>query len=105
MANLPEQHDTIVAQATAIGNGGVGIVRVSGPLSHDVAVAILGPCPAPRYAYYGDFKDHDGTVLDQGIAIFFRGPNSFTGEDVIEFQGHGGQIIIDLLLKAITAHN
>ncbi len=105
MASLPEQHDTIAAQATAVGKSGVGIVRVSGPLSHDIAVAILGHCPAPRYAYYGDFKDHDGTVLDQGIAIFFQGPHSFTGEDVIEFQGHGGQVIIDLLLKAITSHS
>ena len=105
MASLPEQHDTIAAQATAVGKGGVGIVRVSGPLSHDIAVAILGHCPAPRYAYYGDFKDHDGTVLDQGIAIFFQGPHSFTGENVIEFQGHGGQVIIDLLLKAITSHS
>ncbi|PJG83922.1 tRNA uridine-5-carboxymethylaminomethyl(34) synthesis GTPase MnmE [Caviibacterium pharyngocola] len=93
--------ETIVAQATPIGRGGVGILRVSGPLATTVAQAVLGKTLAPRIANYLPFKDTDGTVLDQGIALFFKAPNSFTGEDVLELQGHGGQIVLDLLLKRI----
>lgn len=93
--------DTIVAQATPIGRGGVGILRVSGPLAENVAEAVLGKKLSPRIANYLPFKDEDGTVLDQGIALFFKAPNSFTGEDVLELQGHGGQVILDLLLKRI----
>ncbi|WP_439242837.1 tRNA uridine-5-carboxymethylaminomethyl(34) synthesis GTPase MnmE [Lonepinella sp. BR2474] len=93
--------DTIVAQATPIGRGGVGILRISGPLAMNVAQAVLGKTLKPRYANYLPFKDEDGTVLDQGIALFFQSPNSFTGEDVLELQGHGGQIVLDLLLKRI----
>ncbi|MCE9788614.1 tRNA uridine-5-carboxymethylaminomethyl(34) synthesis GTPase MnmE [Shewanella chilikensis] len=93
--------DTIVAQATAPGRGGVGIVRVSGPKAQAVAQALLGYQPKPRYADYSDFKGSQGEVLDQGIALFFKGPNSFTGEDVLELQGHGGQIVMDMLLKRV----
>ena len=93
--------ETIVAQATAPGRGGIGILRVSGPLAKDVAQAVLGKCPKPRMADYLPFKDADGTVLDQGIALYFKSPNSFTGEDVLELQGHGGQVVLDLLLKRI----
>ncbi|QIW16669.1 tRNA uridine(34) 5-carboxymethylaminomethyl synthesis GTPase MnmE [Pasteurellaceae bacterium RH1A] len=93
--------DTIVAQATPIGRGGVGILRVSGPLASQVAQEVLGRELKPRLANYLPFKDVDGTVLDQGIALFFKGPNSFTGEDVLELQGHGGQVILDILLKRI----
>ena len=93
--------ETIVAQATAPGRGGIGILRVSGPLATDVAQAVLGKCPKPRMADYLPFKDADGTVLDQGIALYFKSPNSFTGEDVLELQGHGGQVVLDLLLKRI----
>ncbi|MDH2997287.1 tRNA uridine(34) 5-carboxymethylaminomethyl synthesis GTPase MnmE [Pasteurellaceae bacterium LFhippo2] len=93
--------ETIVAQATPIGRGGVGILRVSGPLATEVAQAVLGKCPPPRRADYLPFKDEDGTVLDQGIALYFKAPNSFTGEDVLELQGHGGQIILDILLNRI----
>ena len=93
--------ETIVAQATAPGRGGIGILRVSGPLATDVAQAVLGKCPKPRMADYLPFKDSDGTVLDQGIALYFKSPNSFTGEDVLELQGHGGQVVLDLLLKRI----
>ena len=93
--------ETIVAQATAPGRGGIGILRVSGPLATEVAQAVLGKCPKPRMADYLPFKDADGTVLDQGIALYFKSPNSFTGEDVLELQGHGGQIVLDLLLKRI----
>ena len=93
--------ETIVAQATAPGRGGIGILRVSGPKATDVAQAVLGKCPKPRMADYLPFKDADGIVLDQGIALYFKGPNSFTGEDVLELQGHGGQVVLDLLLKRI----
>lgn len=93
--------ETIVAQATAPGRGGIGILRVSGPLATKVAQAILGKCPKPRMADYLPFKDADGTILDQGIALYFKSPNSFTGEDVLELQGHGGQVVLDLLLKRI----
>lgn len=93
--------ETIVAQATAPGRGGIGILRVSGSLATEVAQAVLGKCPKPRMADYLPFKDDDGTVLDQGIALYFKSPNSFTGEDVLELQGHGGQVVLDLLLKRI----
>ena len=93
--------DTIVAQATAPGRGGVGIIRVSGSLSTHVAEKILGKCPKPRYAEYLSFNSLAGTQLDQGIALFFNNPNSFTGEDILELQGHGGPVVIDMLLKEI----
>ena len=93
--------ETIVAQATAPGRGGIGILRVSGPKALEVAQAVLGKCPKPRMADYLPFKDANGTVLDQGIALYFKSPNSFTGEDVLELQGHGGQVVLDLLLKRI----
>ena len=93
--------ETIVAQATPIGRGGVGILRVSGPLATNVASAVLGKALQPRLAHYLPFKEADGTVLDQGIALYFKAPHSFTGEDVLELQGHGGQVVLDLLLKRI----
>lgn len=93
--------ETIVAQATPIGRGGVGILRVSGPLATEVARQVVGKSLTPRMANYLPFKDADGTVLDQGIALYFKAPNSFTGEDVLELQGHGGQVVLDLLLKRI----
>ncbi|MCY0965253.1 tRNA uridine-5-carboxymethylaminomethyl(34) synthesis GTPase MnmE [Parathalassolituus penaei] len=95
--------DTIVAIATAPGRGGVGIVRVSGPLAATLGEQVLGRLPAPRYAYYGPFYGLEGEVLDQGIALYFPGPNSFTGEDVLELQGHGGPVVLDLLLRSLTA--
>ncbi|HBO39225.1 MAG TPA: tRNA uridine-5-carboxymethylaminomethyl(34) synthesis GTPase MnmE, partial [Pasteurellaceae bacterium] len=91
--------ETIVAQATPIGRGGIGILRVSGPLAAEVARQVLGKCPKSRTAEYLPFKDIDGTALDQGIALFFKAPNSFTGEDVLELHGHGGQVVLDLLLE------
>ena len=93
--------DTIVAQATAPGRGGVGIVRVSGPDAEAVAEIILGKKPKVRYAEYLPFYDQNQQVLDQGIALLFKGPNSFTGEDVLELQGHGGPVVMDMLIKAI----
>ncbi|WP_075183334.1 tRNA uridine-5-carboxymethylaminomethyl(34) synthesis GTPase MnmE [Pantoea sp. 1.19] len=96
-------HDTIVAQATPPGRGGVGILRVSGQQAAEVARTLLGKLPKPRYADYLPFRDGDGSTLDQGIALWFPGPHSFTGEDVLELQGHGGPVILDLLLKRIAA--
>lgn len=94
-------NETIVAQATPIGRGGVGILRISGQHAHQVALAVLGRIPEPRYASYLPFLDENSQVLDQGIALWFPAPNSFTGEDTLELQGHGGPVILDLLLKRI----
>ncbi|MFS1702312.1 tRNA uridine-5-carboxymethylaminomethyl(34) synthesis GTPase MnmE [Alteromonas sp. AMM-1] len=93
--------DTIVAQATPPGRGGVGIIRVSGPKALDVARALLHVELTPRVATYTGFYDASNDVIDQGIALYFKAPNSFTGEDVVEFQGHGGPVIMDMLLEAI----
>ena len=93
--------DTIVAQATPPGRGGVGILRVSGPLSETIAAEVLGRLPRVRYAEYLPFRGMDGEALDQGIALLFKAPNSFTGEDVLELQGHGGPVVMDMLLRRI----
>lgn len=93
------QSETIAALATPPGRGGVGIVRISGPKSADIARKMLGMLPLPRQACYLDFLDGDETVLDTGIALFFAAPSSFTGEDVLELQGHGGPVVLDMLLK------
>lgn len=95
--------DTIVAQATAPGRGGVGIVRVSGPKAAEVALTVTGKQLKPRYADYLPFNALDGTVIDQGIALYFPNPHSFTGEDVLELQGHGGPMVMDMLIKRILA--
>ena len=91
--------DTICALATPPGRGGVGIIRVSGTGAVDIAHAVLGYTPQVRNAHYGPFLDADQQPLDEGIALFFANPNSFTGEDVLELQGHGGPVILDLLLQ------
>ncbi|WP_185234096.1 tRNA uridine-5-carboxymethylaminomethyl(34) synthesis GTPase MnmE [Teredinibacter franksiae] len=93
--------DTITAIATAPGRGGVGIVRVSGPNVQKIASKLLGFVPKPREAIYTAFNDSQQNQLDKGIALFFPNPHSFTGEDVLELQGHGGPVILDLLLAAI----
>ncbi|WP_435606871.1 tRNA uridine-5-carboxymethylaminomethyl(34) synthesis GTPase MnmE [Pseudomonas knackmussii] len=91
--------ETIAAVATAQGRGGVGIVRVSGPRALPIAISLSGREPQPRYAHYGPFYDEDGEVIDEGLLLFFRGPNSFTGEDVVELHGHGGPVVLDMLLQ------
>jgi len=90
--------ETIAAIATASGAGGIGIVRVSGPTSRLIALGILGQCPSPRHAAYLDFKLEDGTLIDRGIAIFYANPHSYTGEDVLELQAHGGTALMQILL-------
>jgi tRNA modification GTPase len=91
--------DTIAAIATAQGRGGVGIVRVSGPAAEAIADQIVRRTLQPRYAHHGGFHTAQGHVIDEGLAIFFRGPHSFTGEDVLELQGHGGPVVLDMLLN------
>lgn len=90
--------DTICAVATAPGRGGVGIVRISGPKSNEIARHFTSIPLTPRYAHYTNFSV-ENQVVDQGIALYFPGPHSFTGEDVLELQGHGGPIILDMLVK------
>lgn len=90
--------DIIAAIATPSGQGGIGIVRVSGKGLQSLIHAILGYLPQPRYASLGNFLDEDGGMIDQGIAIYFPAPHSYTGEDVLELQGHGGMVIMNLLL-------
>ncbi|WP_263143635.1 tRNA uridine-5-carboxymethylaminomethyl(34) synthesis GTPase MnmE [Pseudomonas sp. RIT-PI-AD] len=96
---MSQSRDTIAAVATAQGRGGVGIVRVSGPLARRMAGEIGGREPRPRHAQYGPFQGTHGEVLDEGLLLFFPGPHSFTGEDVLELQGHGGPVVLDLLLR------
>jgi tRNA modification GTPase len=91
--------ETIAAVATPPGFGGVGIVRVSGSLVADIATGILGAVPAVRSATVATFRDAAGGFIDQGIALFFSAPASFTGEDVLELQGHGGPVVLDLLVQ------
>ncbi len=99
---MQSKTDTIAAVATPPGRGGVGIIRISGPQARAIAAAVLGDCPAPRLATYLPFRDGDGATLDQGIALFFKAPNSFTGEDVLELQGHGGPVVLDMLLSRVV---
>jgi tRNA modification GTPase len=91
--------DTIVGVATPPGFGGVGIVRVSGFLVPEIAVGLLGRLPKPRRATLAAFRDRVGEDIDQGIVLFFPAPNSFTGEDILELQGHGGPMVLDLVLR------
>ena len=91
--------DTIAAIATARGNGPVGIIRLSGPNSLAIALTLSGSELTPRYAHYRSFLDNEGHAIDSGLAIYFPSPNSFTGEDVVEIQGHGGHIVLQALLS------
>ncbi|MDH5178385.1 MAG: tRNA uridine-5-carboxymethylaminomethyl(34) synthesis GTPase MnmE [Gammaproteobacteria bacterium] len=95
----PFANDTIAALATPPGRGGVGIIRVSGPASREIAEQILGVVPPARRADYLDFLDGEQRIIDSGIALFFQTPHSFTGEDVLELQGHGGPVVMDMLLR------
>ncbi|MCG8427924.1 MAG: tRNA uridine-5-carboxymethylaminomethyl(34) synthesis GTPase MnmE, partial [Chromatiales bacterium] len=83
--------------------GGVGIIRISGKLTQQIAEAVAGKIPPPRQAAFCRFRDPAGEIVDEGIALFFPGPNSFTGEDVLELQGHGGPVVMDLLLQTVLA--
>lgn len=96
---MTSTRETIAAVATAQGRGGVGIVRVSGPLARTIGVSLGDLQPKPRHAHYGSWHDDAGDVIDQGLLLFFPGPHSFTGEDVLELQGHGGPVVLDMLLQ------
>jgi tRNA modification GTPase len=96
--------DTIAAVATPPGRGSVGIVRISGPQCRELAGALLGALPPARQACFKPFLDQDGTIIDSGLAIYFPKPHSFTGEDVLELQGHGGPVVMDLLLQSTLRH-
>lgn len=95
------QNETIASIATAPGRGGVGIVRVSGCLVTDIANQMLGYLPDVRKAHYGPFYGANNEILDQGIALYFKAPHSFTGEHVLELQAHGGPIILQWLLSRV----
>jgi len=96
---LPRSVDTIAAIATAHGRSGVGVIRISGHGIAALANEILGKLPIARHATYSNFMDEKGDVIDQGIALFFPAPHSYTGEDVLELQGHGGPAVMQLLLN------
>jgi len=93
------QQDSIAAIATATGRGGIGIVRVSGKLALPIAKAIGRITPKPRQAHYAAFVDSEQATLDEGVLLYFPAPHSFTGEDVLELQGHGGPLLLDRLLR------
>jgi len=95
--------DTICAVATPSGRGGISIIRLSGQKSRDIAEKIIGFSPTPRHAHYGPFYNASGETIDTGITLYFPGPDSFTGEDIVEFQGHGGPFVIDSLLQELLA--
>ena len=91
--------DIIAAVATAPGRGGIGVVRISGNSLLSLAQSILGKTLIPRVATLSHFLDEYNQPIDQGIALYFPAPNSFTGEDVLELQGHGGPAVLQLLLE------
>lgn len=93
--------DTIAALATPCGRGSLGVIRVSGPQTKSIAKSMLGHLPKARYASYLPFLDAKQNTLDQGIALFFQGPHSYTGEDVLELQGHGGPQVMDAILQRV----
>lgn len=93
--------DTIAAIATPPGRGGVGIVRVSGTKARDICLTLTGVLPPVRVAKYTSFLRSDGSKIDEGLSIFFAGPHSFTGDDVLELHGHGGPVVLDMLLHRV----
>ena len=91
--------ETIAAIATAAGSGGIGVIRVSGPKARAIGEIMTGSTLLPRHALFADFKNAVDSVIDQGIAIYFSAPHSFTGEDVVELQGHGNRFVLDDILQ------
>ena len=100
MASDEVARDTIAALATPAGRGAIGVVRVSGPGVPGIAKTILGALPAPRQARFARFRDSAGATIDEGLALYFSSPHSYTGEDVLELQGHGGPVLMHTLLAA-----
>ncbi|MFW6092372.1 MAG: tRNA uridine-5-carboxymethylaminomethyl(34) synthesis GTPase MnmE [Pseudomonadota bacterium] len=101
MASAAVDADTIAAIATAPGMAGIGIVRISGPAALAIGRRMSGRSLTPRYAHYAEFRDAGGSLIDVGLCLAFPGPASFTGEDVVELQGHGGPVVLQLLLDAV----
>ena len=97
--NTGDAPATIVAEATPSGHAGISVVRLSGASALAIAQGVVGRISKPRHAYFRSFKTSMGTVFDQGVVLYFRSPNSFTGEDVVEFQGHGGPIVVSTLIQ------
>ncbi len=95
--------DTIAAIATPPGNGGVGIIRISGVLATQIAGHLTTKSFLPRQALFTAFNDKDGSVIDSGILLYFPNPSSYTGEDTIELQGHGGTVVLDMLLRRVLS--
>ena len=95
--------DTIAAIATGAGKAGIGVIRVSGPQAGEVARQLTGITLKPRHALYLPFLDEQSDVIDEGVALYFVAPHSFTGEDVLELQGHGGAVVLQLLLARVMA--
>ncbi|GAB1406592.1 tRNA uridine-5-carboxymethylaminomethyl(34) synthesis GTPase MnmE [Thermomonas brevis] len=103
MPRMDPAADTIVAIATAAGAGGVGIVRLSGPRARAIGEAVAGRTLAPRHAHHARFTDADGEAIDDGIALWFRAPASFTGEHVVELQAHGSPVVLRQLVARCVA--
>ncbi len=95
--------DTIAAIATPPGNGGVGIIRISGPNLLGIAQSLTRKQLKPRYAHLCRFWDADGRIIDTGLGLYFPAPASFTGEDILELHGHGGSVVLDMLLRRVLA--
>ena len=95
---MPDR-ETIAAIATPAGAGGIGVVRVSGSRVQHIARAMLGKLPDPRVATLTTIKDDEGIALDVGIALYFPSPGSYTGEEVLELQGHGGPVVLNMVLR------
>ena len=99
----PAASETIAALASPPGRGALGVIRVSGPGVPHIAIQLLGALPAPRAASLRRFRDVDGTALDEGLALYFPAPASFTGEHVLELQGHGGAYVMDTVLQRVLS--
>lgn len=95
--------DTIAAIATPPGKGGVGIIRISGNLVTEIAKLLLNKSLIPRHALFTSFLDDDGSVIDSGIVLYFPAPASYTGDDILELQGHGGSVVLDMLLRRVLS--
>jgi tRNA modification GTPase len=95
--------DTIAAIATAAGNGGVGVIRLSGALAKKIALTLLGKNLdlKPRYAHFANFLDENQQILDSGLLLYCPAPASYTGEEVVEIQGHGGAVVLNMLLRRV----
>src|SRR4051812_30180154 len=101
---MPRSHaDTIAALATPVGTAALAVLCISGPDAQKMAAEIFGRCPAPRFARHADYRDRNGVLIDDVVAIFFQGPRSYTGEDALEISCHGNPFIAQKLLEDLFA--